>query len=477
MKAYFKTVHDITKIDIGEIDIYFSLGDIVVESKYNEKHGTKEIEIRGILDFNPIYSNLDLRRLIRPELLIIQGVISLFIDFPITVYDITSQIQSFTDIENFVENKFKKSTFKIEKKDYSNELELVLERIEDPKNKNLAVSVLDRWRKVLDFRKEDMFEKLYRDEELLGIFHILDLLSDIYVDEWKKEAKDKIRHGLKEYGTFIFKKGDDLDQYVDDNTKIIVQSLGANSPNFSTKIKYLLSKEGITSEEEFDFVGVAIKCRNAIAHGRVVFQPVVNWPLAPFFNISESFIDVDILRCLTKKLIGNFFGINIWDNEYNEFAIKYLRPSVKNICEFIKKPSKYEIISIDDMDILNEKKHVITWESVYIRYLQNPKKIKIDKLGSALKSSFFNLELNSKNAYNIFNISVILIESNDSEIVDRCRENIECLLEKELIENNDLYEIIPEFDLHHVNYIKYKEIVFNKVRNNNTYFNLNDSMY
>lgn len=90
MKAYFKTVHDITKIDIGEIDIYFSLGDIVVESKYNEKHGTKEIEIRGILDFNPIYSNLDLRRLIRPELLIIQGVISLFIDFPITVYDITS---------------------------------------------------------------------------------------------------------------------------------------------------------------------------------------------------------------------------------------------------------------------------------------------------------------------------------------------------------------------------------------------------
>lgn len=52
-----------------------------------------------------------------------------------------------------------------------------------------------------------MFEKLYRDEELLGIFHILDLLSDIYVDEWKKEAKDKIRHGLKEYGTFIFKKG------------------------------------------------------------------------------------------------------------------------------------------------------------------------------------------------------------------------------------------------------------------------------
>ncbi|WP_410888760.1 hypothetical protein [Pediococcus pentosaceus] len=444
MKAYFKTVHDITKIDIGEIDIYFSLGDIVVESKYNEKHGTKEIEIRGILDFNPIYSNLDLRRLIRPELLIIQGVISLFIDFPITVYDITSQIQSFTDIENFVENKFKKSTFKIEKKDYSNELELVLERIEDPKNKNLAVSVLDRWRKVLDFRKEDMFEKLYRDEELLGIFHILDLLSDIYVD---------------------------------DNTKIIVQSLGANSPNFSTKIKYLLSKEGITSEEEFDFVGVAIKCRNAIAHGRVVFQPVVNWPLAPFFNISESFIDVDILRCLTKKLIGNFFGINIWDNEYNEFAIKYLRPSVKNICEFIKKPSKYEIISIDDMDILNEKKHVITWESVYIRYLQNPKKIKIDKLGSALKSSFFNLELNSKNAYNIFNISVILIESNDSEIVDRCRENIECLLEKELIENNDLYEIIPEFDLHHVNYIKYKEIVLNKVRNNNTYFNLNDSMY
>ncbi|MDY8106031.1 hypothetical protein Ped0055_04575 [Pediococcus pentosaceus] len=67
MKAYFKTVHDITKIDIGEIDIYFSLGDIVVESKYNEKHGTKEIEIRGILDFNPIYSNLDLRRLISPN--------------------------------------------------------------------------------------------------------------------------------------------------------------------------------------------------------------------------------------------------------------------------------------------------------------------------------------------------------------------------------------------------------------------------
>ncbi|QHS03711.1 hypothetical protein [Pediococcus acidilactici] len=473
MRVFFRTVHDIKKIDIGEIDIYFSFGNIVVESKCDEEHGIKEIEIRGSLDFDPIYSNLDVGRLIRPELLIVQGIISLFIDFPVTVDDITHQIQSFT--ENFIENESPKCTFKIEE-DYSNELELVLERIEDSKNKKLAVSILDRWRKVLHFRNGDMFEKLYRDEELLGIFHILDLLSDIYVNEWKKEAKDEIKNGLKEYGTFIFKKGKDLDKYVNDKTKIVEQSLGANTPDFSTKIKYLLSKEGISSEEEFDFVGTAIKCRNAIAHGRVTFQPVVNWPLAPFFNISESFIDIDILRCLTRKLIGNYFGINVWDNVYNEFSIKYLRPSVKNICGFIENPSRYKIITIDDVDILNENKYVITWESIYIRYLQNQKKINIDKLGSALKSNFFNLEVNSKNAYNIFTVSVILTESNDLEIVDKCRENIEYLLEKELIENNDLYEIIPELDLYHINYTKYKEIITDKIRKNNTYFNLKNSI-
>ena len=59
-------------------------------------------------------------------------------------------------------------------------------KINDSKYKNLSISLLDRWRKNLNLENEDLESNLYRDEALLGLFQILELLSNSREDELKK---------------------------------------------------------------------------------------------------------------------------------------------------------------------------------------------------------------------------------------------------------------------------------------------------
>nr|WP_243683404.1 hypothetical protein [Lactiplantibacillus plantarum] len=240
LKTHFFTVHsvDSNTYDLSNIKIYFSFNGITVESISRDK--STVIAVRGELNIDPIYSQVETSRLMRPWLLVIQGIISLFLECPITIYDITESGSSFV-VKNGIDNP-PKTIFQTEMNDYSKDLEKVLFKINDSKYKNLSISLLDRWRKNLNLENEDLESNLYRDEALLGLFQILELLSNSREDELKKIAESKIKSSLKEYASLMLTRNDELDNYVNDNYKIVSTALGAKSPNFSTKIKYLLSK-------------------------------------------------------------------------------------------------------------------------------------------------------------------------------------------------------------------------------------------
>ena len=423
----------------------------------------KCIEIKGYVNKNSKQSLFETGRLIRPLLLIIQGMLSLFLDIPITVYEIESTNYFKKDI---VDKDLKEYVFKVGDRDFTQDLKKVLVKLNEPQNRNLSISILDRWRKNLKLENEDADGLLYQDESLLGLFHILELLSENCADELKKEAKRKIKDSLRDYGSLMLIRESELENYVNENFSIVSKSLDSNNPNFVTKIKYLLFKSGISSENEMYFVETIVKLRNGIAHGRILFQPVFRWPLTPFFNISKNITEADMLRYLVKKLIGNFFEINSWDQEYTVIARNYLKPPLNKFRNFLAEPDKYKAVSINTIKTSIGNELGITWENIFWSYLENHKKIKLYEITTPLKSFFLTLKIDEENAMDVFIISVIFIESEDNEITTLCRTNMDILLTKGLISKSDLLEITTELDFYNINYEKYENFIRSKIENN-----------
>lgn len=453
----------------NDIEIYFQLKDITVQSITAERKEEIRIEIKGTMDIDSIYSRFDVARLTRPWLLIIHGILSLFLDYPVTVYDIT---ESGNHVDNSCtkdddnpedKNKTNKTTFKVGKNDYSSDLNKVTSKIYDSKDSKLAISLLDRWRKNLSLENEDMDGHLYRDEVLLGLFQILELLSNNYAFELQEKAKQKIQEDLEEYASLMLIRDSEIKNFADQNLKLISKVLDSDNLSFATKIKYLLSKNGITSENEMYFAESIVKIRNGIAHGRILFQPVFRWPVTPFFNISNKFTEIDMLRYLLKKLIGNFFEISTWDSEYLEIAEHYLKPPVATISVFLNMPEKFKGLDSSTLESSKGNKWGITWKNIFISYLENPKKLRLNNLANSLKSFFFNLEKSEENIDDIFNISVIFMESSNPEIVDQCKENIDWLLHSGSINDSLLLDIIPDLDFYSICYKEYKAFIGKKI--------------
>lgn len=449
--------------DIENLKIYFCYENIIVESIIDTKQNVKCIEIKGYVNKNSKQSLFETGRLIRPLLLIIQGMLSLFLDIPITVYEIESTNYFKKDI---VDKDLKEYVFKVGDRDFTQDLKKVLVKLNEPQNRNLSISILDRWRKNLKLENEDADGLLYQDESLLGLFHILELLSENCADELKKEAKRKIKDSLRDYGSLMLIRESELENYVNENFSIVSKSLDSNNPNFVTKIKYLLFKSGISSENEMYFVETIVKLRNGIAHGRILFQPVFRWPLTPFFNISKNITEADMLRYLVKKLIGNFFEINSWDQEYTVIARNYLKPPLNKFRNFLAEPDKYKAVSINTIKTSIGNELGITWENIFWSYLENHKKIKLYEITTPLKSFFLTLKIDEENAMDVFIISVIFIESEDNEITTLCRTNMDILLTKGLISKSDLLEITTELDFYNINYEKYENFIRSKIENN-----------
>ena len=172
--------------------VQFSFANVLVEtvdSSYEEYE--KEIQISIQEEVEIFDSAQESSRYSRPKLLVALGVLSFITGRHFSVYEITSSRFSVSKPQ---ENEIGEVKCFFDGSDYSNELEVICNNINDETySKNtLLFSLLDRWRKAQYQLIESDEQGLFEDESLLSFFHILELLVSEYQNEQKDEAKGKI---------------------------------------------------------------------------------------------------------------------------------------------------------------------------------------------------------------------------------------------------------------------------------------------
>ena len=198
---------------------------------------------------------------------------------------------------------------------------------------------------------------LFRSETLLSYFHILELLTTKYETKQKSELKRKISDFTKSIleESFLF-DGNHLKSETTAKSKIIE---GLLFPELSviSKIFYMFKEQGILTYRLKAFIANFVKDRNAVAHGRQVYQDRVIFPVPPFFPLIKiRDYPEEFYRILTAKAIANYIGIGLYSHQWDEIS-KSIIPTFDELRQF-QRENKY--IGLTNQDFCSGKVNDIT---------------------------------------------------------------------------------------------------------------------
>lgn len=388
----------------------------------------------------------------RASILTVLGIVSFFVGIPLTVYQ---KIKGEDTIipNNLINEEPLKLT--IENEDYTEQLKSVLEKLES--DEEIVVSLLDRWRKANYLVNESVDANLYHDEAILNYFHIIELICEIYSKDLRIDLEENIKGYVEEfYKKHFFFNENQLESQVNSVKKVFTEVLIGRDLALSHKIKFVLTKFNMLNPFVEYFIDSVIKTRNAIAHGRFTYQEKLSWPLPPFFFMSnESFEILDSLNFLTARLISCYLGIEYWKKEWEEVD-KDLMPPDKLLEKFLINVSEFP--ELNCVSINEPNQYHITWRSIFKHYVSNPKKFKIEKIETALKSFFMDCTVNESSAGDLFNISVILSDSKDEEIQNTAIKNIDLIIQNRWYlwsNKRDIYSYLEKMNVPPIWYLSY----------------------
>lgn len=224
----------------SDVDVYFKYNNSVVYST-GEEIDTPDAQCTEIIIIMETqleeYSSLkNIGRQCRPELLVIQGMLSFFTGTPMTVYDCIEVSDGCKPIQY----PFQETHFSIDGEDFTSDLLKMLERVEQ--EPRLLVTLLDRWQKAVYLRSESYDADLFYDESILSFFHILELFGENCSSEIRMKLEENIKAFLKTYFQSIYLSSTQVDAEIEKNKKAINNLLIGNHLTLSTKIKYFLDK-------------------------------------------------------------------------------------------------------------------------------------------------------------------------------------------------------------------------------------------
>lgn len=351
----------------------------------------------------------------RPRLLIAFGVLSYF----------TQQI--FTPFETFASSSFVgkfnkkcKNKFVYEEVDLIEDYNQFNTIIESHDDKEFIYSLIDRWRKGLYMEFESEDNMLYDDETLLSYFHILELLTTKYETKQKSELKRKISDFTKSIleESFLF-DGNHLKSETTAKSKIIE---GLLFPELSviSKIFYMFKEQGILTYRLKAFIANFVKDRNAVAHGRQVYQDRVIFPVPPFFPLIKiRDYPEEFYRILTAKAIANYIGIGLYSHQWDEIS-KSIIPTFDELRQF-QRENKY--IGLTNQDFCSGKVNDIT-PFVISHYLTS-KKLKHTEALEILTSFINNYQkTEDETVMSIWAVILILDILEEGELKNKCIEII-----------------------------------------------------
>lgn len=341
----------------------------------------------------------------RPKIIAIADVISFLIGYPITIYDIESQSYNVESSKETMEIDITK--FIYGGQDFSFQLNKILSKIET--NKNITLSLLDKWNKANYLLEADDSHVLYLDEAMLNYFHVIELLSDITKRKYEKILDKKSEELLNSFykDTGYLHQNQIVDK-VNQKKKLLKEVLIGDFIPLKDRYKYFLSYHNLLDDRVSFFIDELIKVRNSLAHGRVAQNiDVMEYPLTPFYNITrlEGRL-VTPIGILTAVSISKFIGIHIWEYEWNEIK-QLLEPSPDLVVDFLEGRL--------DVDINNKNEHNLTWYSLFLYYLTCKDKWK-KVIESRVKLELSKRQLKNLDLPNLYEIAVILIDTEDRQL-------------------------------------------------------------
>lgn len=444
------------------IDVYFEFNNSIIFNTGKEiithnglsSKKCSELTVITECELEQYNGPAEISRYCRGAILTIQGIISFFTGFPLTVYNSCESSAGLTPVQYHKQD----THLKIEGVDFTSDLVKMLERInEEPE---LITTLLDRWRKAIYLKSESCDADLYYDEATLSFFHIFELFGECIGEELKCKLEKNIENMLEKHFKLYYLSETQVKQMVGQNKKTISSILIGDYLNLSIKIKCYLEKYKILDDNVAFFIDNMIKIRNAIAHGRITYQDKFIWPLPPFFNLAkDSYENMDFLFFMTAVMISKYIGISCWEEEWEEAKV-YLLPPKVIIENFLDEKLIIEEFNGEMLFIGNQ--YNITWRTIFNHYLKNPKAAFLEKLEKKLKTYFMEIHIDEEKAPDTFNISLLFADSNDKCLKDKAIENIETIIIHQWYGWSNFKDAYSYLDFYNVNVKWYKEFLDRK---------------
>lgn len=442
-----------------DIDVYFEYNDSVLFSTEKEtisNDGLKSAKCRELIiitkcNLEQYNGPFEVSRFCRGNILILQGIISFFTGFPLTVYNNYESKAGIEPIQYEVQN----SHLLIEGVDYTTNLKKMLEKInEEP---NLLITLLDRWRKAIYLKEESQDADLFYDEAILSFFHILELFGDCINKELKANLDNDIENFLLSHFKIYYFSEKQIKQKVEENKRSISSILIGDYLNLAVKIKFFLDKYQMLDDNIAFFVDSMIKIRNAIAHGRITYQDKFIWPLPPFFSLAkDSYENIEFLFFMTARMISKYIGITCWEQEWEE-ARNYLLPPKNTLDSFLN--NDLIVADFNKEMLFDGNKYNINWRTIFNHYIKNPKKDFLQKIEDRLKKYFIETQIIEENAPDLFNISIVFSDSTDTQIQNKAVENVKITIANQWYGWSNYKDAYSYLEFYNVSAIWYKSFL------------------
>ena len=405
-------------IDVEFLDVRIISG--TVEEIYGDNHSSDRkndhhiaIIIKSELEsFEAINDGLAYTR---PKLLIAFGALSFYTQ---EVFSPFEMIRQFSDVGDY--NKKCSNRFIFNGDDLLTDFKLFEAKILQHDDEGFIFSLLDRWRKGLFLEARSEENMLYDDETVLSYFHILELLTTKYQKDQKKEIKETIKKFTDEVfeESFLY-NGNRLESESKNYSKTI-ENLILPKVNVSSKIFYMLKQQGLLSARLKSFISDFVEDRNAVAHGRQVYQSKVIFPVPPFFPLVKNrFYPDEFYRVLTARCIASYIGINLYSSEWESMS-ELILPSIEEVKEFY---NAKRFMGLSNKDFCDGTINDITPYTI-THYLIN-KKLKPKQALEILEEFILNYEgSESETQDSIWSILIVLDLIDDEKLREKCIEII-----------------------------------------------------
>lgn len=407
------------------------------------------IEVWTQLDATESWKNVLLYT--RTPILILLSIISYLLDHPLTIYEVSfSEAGIASDAKP---NKIEVSRFVHNHTDKSGDLLKILESVYGEGVDEFVVSILSRWHKAR-YLEEQGDASLYYEESFLVYFHIMELCSNHYSNQQSKEAQSQIKKFIKELLSNTLKLRDNhLEQVSQEKYKAVRSILIADGQiSITSKIFYFLDRVGLLDLKTRYFVEQLVKIRNTIAHGRPVNHKKLNWPLPPFFSINDDVGDfIFEIRAFTGHVIGTYLSVETWLDRWTD-AHNWLHTPPEYVKKFI---SNNSFVFVTPTDFIRGTIDGVRPSSLVEQFLLN--KTKFQELETVLKSFLLDVEVDQDSAFEIFEAAIILADSSDKRLSDRCRSMVANVHEKELLWYSNIEDILIEIEQQGVKLVWFRE--------------------